>query len=198
MQQIQTDTNTQNIKYVEPKVFNLRRYWSKKVKPYLFDEKVQHALNCGMEELMESWRYDAKLTDKDLENADECTKQRFTWTPGSPPYLKTSSDYWLFHRTPKEHSVGWYQCLHACHWICYFCFELGRKIYPNLDWEIVSGRRHSVAVGFKYDQPYMIFDILNFESMSAQNILDFADRKMTKKVYEKKWRKENKYGVKKG
>ena len=39
---------------------------------------------------------------------------------------------------------------------------------------------------------------VNFESMSAQNILDFADKKMTKKVYEKKWKKENRCGIKKG
>jgi hypothetical protein len=197
VQQIQT--NTQNIKYIEPKVFNFRRHWSKKVKPHLFDEKVQYALNIGMEELMDIWRFDAKIkTEEEFEALDEYMKQRFTWTPGNPPYLKTSSDYWLNFRTPKKHSVDWYRPMQCCHWICFFCFELGRKIYPKLDWEILQGKRHSVAVGFKYNQPYMIFDILNFEQMSAQNILDFADKSMTKKVYEKKWRKENRYGRGKG
>jgi len=185
--QTQRKLQTQNIKLVEPKIFNFRRHWSKKVKPYLFHKDVQYALDIGMEELMESWRLEAKISDEDLEK-DEHIKHRFTWTKGSPPYHKTSSDYWLYHRKPLEHSVGWYQCRHCCHWICYFCIELGMKIYPKLDWYIVSGRRHSVAVGFKYNQPYMIFDILNFEDMSAENILDFADRKMTKKVYEKKWK----------
>ena len=86
--------------------------------------------------------------------------------------------------------------MQCCHWIVWFCLALGEKIYPKLQWQLVSGRRHSVAVGFKYGQPYMVFDILNFEYMSAQNILDFADRKMTKKVYEKKWRKENRVAQK--
>jgi hypothetical protein len=191
-QQIQTNINTQNIKYIEPKIFNFRKYWSKKVKPHLFDKDVQNALNYGMEELMDIWRFDAKIkTEEEFEALDEYMKQRLTWVPGDPPYYKTSSDYWLYHRKPIEYSVGWYQCVHACHWICYFCLELGRKVYPKLDWYIMNGRRHSVAVGFKFDQPYMIFDILNFEQMSAKNILDFADRKMTKKVYEKKWKKEN-------
>jgi len=185
--QTQLKPQTQNIKLIQPKVFNFRKHWSKKVKPYLFHKDVQYALDIGMEELMESWRLEAKISDEDLEK-DEYIKYRFTWTKGSPPYHKTSSDYWCYHRKPLKHSVGWYQCRHCCHWICYFCIELGKKIYPQLDWYIVSGRRHSVAVGFKYDQPYMIFDILNFEDMSAENILDFADKKMTKKVYEKKWK----------
>lgn len=196
--QAQLKPQTQNIKLIQPKVFNFRKHWSKKVKPYLFHKDVQNALNIGMEELVDSWRHEAKITDEKFKELDEYRKEWYTWTPNSPPYLKTSSDYWCFHRTPKEHSVGWYQCMHCCHWICYFCCELGEKIYPELGWYIVSGRRHSVAVGFKYGQPYMIFDILNFEHMSAENILDFADRKMTKKVYEKKWRKENKSGIKKG
>ena len=177
------------MKEIKPKVFNFRRHWSKKVKPHLFNEKVQFALDCGMEEVMDSWKFEAKITtDEQFEALDEHMKARFTWVKGSPPYHKTSSDYWLYHRKPLEHSVGWYQCLHACHWISYFCIELGVKIYPELDWYIVSGRRHSVAVGFKYGQPYMIFDILNFEHMTAEHILDFADRNMTKKEYEKKWK----------
>lgn len=166
---------------IKPKVFNFRRHWTKKVKPYLFDKDVQDALNYGMEEMMENWRLDADLTK-------EHVKERYTWIKGSPPYHKTSSDYWCYHRKPLEHSVGWYQCVHGCHWICYFCIELGMKIYPQLDWYIVKGRRHSVAVGFKFDKPYMVFDILNFDFMSAENILDFADRGMTKKAYEKKWK----------
>jgi len=191
-------TQTQNIKLIQPKVFNFRKHWSKKVKPYLFHKDVQHALDYGMNLMMELWRHENKITNEKLESMTEYMKDWYSWTPGSPPYHKTSSDYWCYHRKPLKHSVGWYQCRHCCHWICYFCIELGMKIYPKLDWYIVSGRRHSVAVGFKYSQPYMIFDILNFEDMSAENILDFADKKMTKKVYERKWKKENRYGVKKG
>jgi len=176
------------LKQIIPKVFNFRRHWGKKVKPHLSDKDVQEALNYGMEDLMWNWRHDADLLDDEKFNAlDDNRKSRFTWTPGTPSYYKTSSDYWLYHRTPLEHSVGWYQCMHCCHWIVYFCMALGLKIYPKLDWYIVSGRRHSVAVGFKYGKLYMVFDILNFEHMSAQHILDFADRKMTKKEYEKKW-----------
>ena len=176
---------------IKPKVFNFRKHWAKKVKPYLFHKDVQDALDCGMEDLMVSWRYESKITDEKFKSLDEHMKQRFTWTPGNPPYQKTSSDYWAFRRTPSEHSVNWYRCMQCCHWICWFCLELGMKIYPDLDWYIVSGRRHSVAVGFKNCKPYMVFDILNFEYMSAENILDFADRSMTKRNYEKKWRKEN-------
>lgn len=181
----------QQIKTIIPKVFNFRKNWAKKVKPHLFDEKVQWALNYGMEELMWSWRYESNLSDDEKFNTlDKNRKSWYTWTPNTPPYYKTSSDYWLYHRKPLEHSVGWYQCMHCCHWICFFCCELGRKIYPKLSWYIISGRRHSVAVGHKNGQPYMIFDILNFEDMSAENILDFADRKMTKKEYEKKWNRK--------
>lgn len=180
-QQIQTNNQTRNIKYIEPKVFNFRRHWKHKVKPYLFDEEVQNALNYGMEEMMENWRLDADLTNKHV-------KERCTWIKGSPPYYKTSSDYWLHHRKPMDHSVGWYQCVHGCHWICYFCKELGKRIYPNLIWKILKSKRHSVAVGFKDSKPYIIFDILNFEHMSAENILDFANSKITNKLYESKWK----------
>ena len=179
------------MKEIIPKIFNFRRHWSKKVKPHLFHKDVQDALNYGMEDLMENWRWEAKITDEEFKSLEGYKKERFTWTTGSPPYQKTSSDYWVYQRTPTQHSVNWYRCMQCCHWICWFCLELGRKIYPKLSWRVVSGRRHSVAVGYKYGKPYIIFDILNFEYMSAQNILDFADRNMTKKAYEKKWKKEN-------
>jgi hypothetical protein len=166
----------------EMKLFNFRKNWHK-VKPYLFDKDVQDALNEGMFEMMEN----------EIENFKEQNikydPNNFIWIPGSAPYLYTTSSYWCDRRKPKPYSVGWYQCIHACYWLSPFCCALGEKIYPELDWQILENNRHSIAVGFKDCWSYMVFDILNFETLALEDIMDFASDEMPDAEYYSKWGK---------
>jgi hypothetical protein len=157
-------------------LFNFRKNWYK-IKPFLFDEYVQSELNEAMYEYMQN----------EMENLDEegikYDIENFTWIPGTAPYLMTTSDYWCYKRKPKDYSVGWYQCIHACHWISRFALALGEKLYPELDWMILQSDRHSIACGFKNNISYMIFDILNFETMSVEQVMVFANDEMSDEEY---------------
>ncbi len=52
---------------------------------------------------------------------------------------------------------------------------IGVISYPELQWKFVSGRLHTVPVG--YDQagiPQVVMDILLFDSMTAEESIEFA------------------------
>jgi hypothetical protein len=163
-------------------LFNFRKNWHK-VKPFLFDKDVQNALNNAMNEFMQNEMEDLN------ERKVEYDIKRFTWIPGTAPYLMTRSDYWCDKRKPKDYSVGWYQCFHACHWLSEFLLVLGEKIYPKLEWIIIQSNRHSIACGFKNNISYMIFDILNFETMTIDNIMDFSNNEISDEEYCSKYSK---------
>ena len=151
----------------EPKVFNFRRHWAKKCKPHLFKAIVVSALDYGMHDI----QYNRII---DFEKKGFNTDFVPRWDEVKEPWKMTRLD---LGRRPKLHSVNWYRPYGFCWGIAPFCMELGRCIYPELEWEIITGDDHAVAVGFKDDKPYMIFDILNFDTMSAREILDFAGYK---------------------
>ena len=148
------------------KNFNFKNHWSKNIKPILFDKDVQDALDYGMN----------KWTNGN-------------WESGHPPWEYSRGDYWwcVVKRRPQLHSYKWYQVRMGCFAICYFCKALGEKLYPNLDWKIVENHRHAVAIGFKNDEPYMVFDILNFENLSADELYDYADPNLSDDEYNNKW-----------
>jgi uncharacterized protein YhfF len=51
---------------------------------------------------------------------------------------------------------------------------IGVKNQPDLDWRFVSGSIHTVAVGFRGDEPRVVMDILNFSRMSAGESISLA------------------------
>jgi len=87
-------------------------------------------------------------------------------------------------RQPREGSLEWYQPRNQCHDIAPFCWALGKKIYPHLQWGFLSSRRHTVAVGRSrfWKQPKCVMDILQFQRWSAQESLDFV-KEMDWKYY---------------
>lgn len=169
---------------IQPKVFNFRRYWTKKVKPILFEKDIQSILHYAMLRIEESRNIECQESGL----GDNCWTGY--WNKHKIPYKMGGDGYWESRRTPQPHNVDWYRPIHYCWAIAPFCLILGRKIYPELKWKILSSKRHSVAVGFKNNQPYMVFDILNFDCMSAEQILDFANSKIKNKEYENKWEKK--------
>ena len=138
-----------------PIQFNWKRQWEKKVDTALVNPIVQLALDIGMT------LHDPK------------------WQPGSAPYL--------IGRTGEgrivEGKLSWYQPLGCCHHISYFALAIGVANYPDLTWRRVSGRFHTVPVGYDaHNKPRVVMDILLFADMSAEESIAFAESNpMTRK-----------------
>jgi hypothetical protein len=162
-------------------LFNFKDNWNL-VKPFLKDEYVQQQLDYGMNLAMQWRKEDVRermgLSEKEFEKKlkeNPSWGKQFVWEHGTAPYLKTKSDYWLDRPKPRKNSYQWYQCKHECHGIAYFCKALGEKIFPNLVWAIAEGEYHSVAIGVNDNNDIIeVFDILNFEDMTAEEIIEFA------------------------
>ena len=130
----------------KPIQFDWRKHWEKKVKPYLNHPCVQFSLDMGM------FLVDPK------------------WTSGDPPYLLGDEP-----RRAKKGTLAWYQPRRLCHAIAYFAMAIGVINYPKLQWKFVSGRCHTVPVGYDENgQAYVVMDILLFDDMNAEESIDFA------------------------
>jgi len=135
------------------KQFNFARHWRKKIAPVLADPTVMRALTVGM-----------KLHDIHYEEGD-------------PP--------WRFGRGPwngqraRQGCLSWYQPWGRCHHIAPFCWALGRKLYPELNWGFITGDYHTVVVGWLGDwrEPQWVMDILLFRDKTADESLEFARSK---------------------
>src|SRR4026209_1778678 len=108
-----------------PRQFNFARHWKNKVVPYLGDHDVNNALYFGM-----------SLLDKQY----EC---------GDPPWLFGRGSY--NGQRARKGRLSWYQPWGRCHHIAPFCWALGQKIYPELNWGFVSGVLHTVVIGWSDD-----------------------------------------------
>lgn len=65
---------------------------------------------------------------------------------------------------PKPDSLEWYQLHNAGHYLAPWQRALGRRIFPELVWKIMTGDFHSTAYGTDKDgEIKIIFDILSFE-----------------------------------
>lgn len=149
----------------EPIVFNFQRNWAKKCKPHLCDEDVLYALDSGMKHIEE---VRIMICEEEGYSTDLVPRWNEVESPCEMGYLFEGM------KKPKPDSVNWYRPYGFCWGIAPFCREIGKLLYPDLDWRIIRNDDHTVAVGFKVHKPYMIFDILNFDRMSAKEILDFA------------------------
>ena len=80
---------------------------------------------------------------------------------------------------PKEGSYRWYQCFGACHYMAQFQKKLAKKTFPKYKWKIYrdfgdgeNDHGHSTVIGTKNKNVKIIFDILAFEYMSIDEILE--------------------------
>ena len=129
-----------------PTQFDWRKHWEKKVKPHLNHPCVQFSLNFGMH-----------LVDP-------------KWAPGDAPYRLGDEP-----RRAKEGTLAWYQPSRQCHGIAFFAMAIGVINYPKLRWKFVSGRCHTVPVGYDENgQARVVMDILLFEDMTADESIRFA------------------------
>jgi hypothetical protein len=127
--------------------FAWRRHWNEKVAPILQEPLVQASLNMGM-----AGKYPC-------------------WKPGDAPCNYSADKV----GQPVPGTLEWYQPIRECHAIVYFALAIGVMIYPDLDWRIISGHLHTIAVGYDSEnRPVVVMDILEFEGVTAEQSLGYA------------------------
>jgi hypothetical protein len=93
------------------------------------------------------------------------------WAPGDPPYRLGDDG----PARAKKGTLAWYQPCRQCHAIAFFAMAIGVINYPKLRWKFVSGRCHTVPVGYdEKGQARVVMDILLFEDMTADESIRFA------------------------
>lgn len=99
------------------------------------------------------------------------------YAKGDPPWL-CGRGQWNGQRV-REGCLSWYQPWGRCHHIAPFCWALGHKLFPDLEWGFVSGEWHTVVIGWPDDteRPEWVMDILQFREWSAHESLDFAKQR---------------------
>lgn len=128
--------------------FNWSRHWKKKVEPYLGLLLVRHSVEMGM-----------KLFDP-----------KWTWHDG--PHAIGRG--WLNGQRVVKNKLSWYQPWGRCHWISFFACAIGVLNYPELDWQFISGKCHTVPVGSRGGEYRVVMDILNFKQMTAERSIAHA------------------------
>jgi hypothetical protein len=109
-----------------------------------------------------------EFTLGDLDNVDEATAER-----NMDEYGRFLEKFY-----PQPDSPEWYQLFGACHWLVAWLVILGERIFPHLNWLPIEGDLHSFAAGVDHaGNMRIIFDILNFETMTAKQLVNFASRR---------------------
>jgi hypothetical protein len=89
-----------------------------------------------------------------------------------------------FHTNPS--SLDWYQMHYGEHYLVPWLLEIGKCVYPHLDWKIMAGDAHSLAYGLdKVGSIKCIFDITRFH-LEAMDLIHFATLKRSGPA--KRWR----------
>ncbi|QDV69016.1 hypothetical protein Poly24_27300 [Rosistilla carotiformis] len=130
--------------------FDFSDRWRKQIVPLLDDLEVVLPLTLGMKLL--TMEYQA----------------------GDPPCSYGDGEF--ERRRPREGCLSWYQPRRCCHNIAPFCWAIGRKLYPNLNWGFVSSNFHTVVVGYDYDwqKPRWLMDILLFQDHTPEESLELV------------------------
>jgi hypothetical protein len=93
---------------------------------------------------------------------------------------------------PKPGTFQWYQCFHSGHYYVHFERALAEKVLPEYQWEIFADYGESNGtgyagfsgvVGINDDGDIMVFDLLHFESMTANEILEKVGFGFTEKTF---------------
>src|SRR5262249_29461638 len=80
---------------------------------------------------------------------------------------------------PKPDTLEWFQFWSAAQYFTPWLMELGRCVYPELDWKVMTGDEHSLAYGTdKLGNIKVLFDHHCFE-WDACDLIEFASRKRT-------------------
>ena len=132
------------------KQFDFGRRWKHDISPLLCDCDVECCLTLGL-----------KLFDPSFEN-------------GSPPWLVGRGP--LNGQKAKEGCLSWYQPWGRCHYIAPFSWALGMRLYPSLKWGFLSGKFHTVVIGYEEcpNEYEWVLDILQFKERTADDSVSFV------------------------
>lgn len=132
------------------KQFDFSRHWRRKVAPLLDCPDVALALTLGL-----------KLYDPSYEHGDP------PWEYGRGP---------INGQRAKEGCLSWYQPWGRCHYIAPFCWAVGRRLLPELEWGFLTSHWHSVVIGWDNDwrNPRWVLDILLFRDHTAEASVAFV------------------------
>lgn len=133
------------------KHFNWSKRWKYDVEPYLQNKTVQFCIDFGM-----------KLLEP-------------KWESGDKPYVLGRGP--INGQRAIKNKLSYYQPIGRCHHISFFAGAIGKLNYPELEWRIVSGRDHTIPVGYNDGKPHIIMDILLFKEMTAEKSYEFATKK---------------------
>jgi hypothetical protein len=133
--------------------YDLRRHWTKKIKPHLADKTLNAIL---------------------VRDFNKFTLGRYgeRFEPGMLPSDFESCDWRLDRRRPWPRY--WDYVKHAaCHWVVNFALRLASLALPATPWRIVSSQRHSTV----WDGDRTLFDF-NFQALgvSPQECWSLADQ----------------------
>ncbi|WP_054030596.1 hypothetical protein [Desulfatitalea tepidiphila] len=90
---------------------------------------------------------------------------------------------------PKRNTYRWYQCYGGCFYLAEWQEALARKVFPKYDWITYQKHNknkgwykggHSTTLGFTSQGNCLIFDILLFETESADEILQAVGLNLNK------------------
>jgi hypothetical protein len=155
----------------EIKLFNFRENWHM-VKPHLNNPELIEVLNSAMNESLENWYI---LRTEEGYKVDR--RPRYKFGEGSYPWALTTSDG-IFCRecgcTPVDGTYRSYQLLHGCHWIAQWAEKLGALMFPEYEWELWEGEKHTIALG-EGEHELLVFDILLFENNDPSSLIDFVE-----------------------
>lgn len=137
----------------------------------LEEEPWAHATDywdMQVEEMAEMAGWEWNLGEDDDEDAEELENER---------YREFCSKFW-----PKPGSYQWYQLPYGSHWLAPWQRELGRLMFPQFEWHILSAPPeplyfHNYSVVYCLDQDRrvrMLLDIWNFEGISAAEMVESA------------------------
>lgn len=130
------------------------------------------------------WSYASDFWVEEVDNKMEAAIERgdFKWEPPDEDADDSTSErigreYEDYSQKfyPQPDTPEWYQLFGACHWLVGWQLVLGKRIFPQFNWKPFRSDFHSFAAGIdQQGNLRIIFDILNFETMTAAELIDFA------------------------
>ena len=137
------------------KIFDYEKHW-KKVLPATKHPMAKKVLEKQLKSYCE-------------ENGLEYDKNNGPWS---------YSDF-AFTTPPKKDTYQWYQLFKGCHWMAEWNACIGSILFPERQWFILFGEKHSNAVGYDefhdYDGEDLIMDILLFKNNTCRSYISPED-----------------------
>jgi len=181
------------------KLFDIDKNWDQ-IQRYLDIPIIQSALDIGMTLYAETlpcipgawefvrapWMYSSAEWDKIALERFEASLDYQKWKKHHDKSIKEDEDWYnsneyesiwnIYHEYlalyyPQPGTPDWYRCYGAEKFLGGFNCALGIRVAPHLKWFIVSGAKHTTAIGYEGEEPVLCFDILAKTDENPEYIL---------------------------